>query len=73
VLTRLTPELITICIEGGTPGDIYILETCTNLPADGSPGDWTDLQTFWQLDSPLCETTHATVSSTRYYRVRRAQ
>lgn len=73
VLTRLTPELITICIEGGTLGDIYILETCTNLPADGSPGDWTDLQMFWQLDSPLCETTHATVSSTRYYRVRRAQ
>lgn len=73
VVKRLTPELITICLEGGEVGGIYTLETCTDLSPDGGLQEWTPLQTFWKGEDPICETTHSTVTSNRYYRVRRAQ
>ena len=31
------------------------------------------LQRIWKGDQDYCETTHSTVSSTRFYRVRRVQ
>ena len=72
-VTRLTPELITICIAGGTMGTMYTLETCTELPVGSSSAAWTQLQTFWKGEDKACETTHSTVNAARYYRVRRVQ
>ena len=72
-VTRLTPELITICIEGGEMGGIYSLETCTELQSQSGPPEWNVLETFWKGEGTPCETTHSNASVTRYYRVRRVQ
>lgn len=70
---RVTAELITICMEGGTQGTIYNLETSTDLKVQPNPTEWTVLQTIWKGDQNYCETTHSTINTTRYYRVRRAK
>lgn len=72
-VARLTPELITICVDGGTTGTVYTLETSTNLQTQPTPTEWTVLQTIWKGDQNYCETTHSTVTTARYYRVRRVQ
>jgi hypothetical protein len=72
-MVRVTPELITICMDGGTSGTIYVLETASDLRNQASPTEWKVLQTIWKGDQNYCETTHSTVSQARYYRVRRVQ
>jgi len=72
-VSRVTAEVINVCMEGGDLGTVYALETSTNLhPPSGDP-QWTVLQTIWKGSENFCEVTSSTVNTVRYYRIRRAQ
>jgi hypothetical protein len=72
-VSRINVELITICIEGGTSGEIFNLETTTDVTSDPNAAQWNVLQTIWKGDQTYCQTTDSSASSARYYRVRRVQ
>jgi hypothetical protein len=70
-ITQLTPELVTITVTGGVSGVVYNLESSTNLLGQPYPTGWDLIQTFWKGNENFTETTHSTINTTRFYRVRR--
>jgi hypothetical protein len=64
---------ITLCMDGGTLGTMYSLETTISLtPLSGTNG-WTVLQTFWKGEQTYCATTTAAGGAARFFRIRRIQ
>jgi hypothetical protein len=68
-VSRITPELIRICVRGGTAGAVYNLETTTD--ARLNPASWSPLQQIGSGDNG-CDITHSTINSNRFYRVRQS-
>jgi hypothetical protein len=71
-IARNPDNSITICIEGGTQGSIYNIETLGALHGPPSAGDWTVLsnQPIWNIGSAPCQTIAIGTNNVGFFRVR---